>query len=63
LAPGEVGKYALGNRRPAIAIGSDQTAIPANKNSGAGSEKPEPHRRYLESQSAVGTLVLIVCLN
>jgi hypothetical protein len=59
----EVGKYALRNKWAATAIGLDQTAIPANKNSGASSEKPKPHCLYFESHSAAGTLVLITCLN
>jgi hypothetical protein len=59
----EVGKYALRNKWAATTIGLDQTAIPANKNSGASSEKPKPHCLYFESHSAAGTLVLITCLN
>ena len=62
LAPGEVGKYTLRKRWRAIAIGSGQTAIPANKNSGAGSEKAKPHDLYFEYHSAVGALVLVTCL-
>ena len=59
----EVGKYALRNRRRGIAFSPGQTAILANKNSSAGSEKLKPHRRYLESHTAIGTVVLIASFN
>jgi hypothetical protein len=55
-------KDAFRNRWLAIAFGSDQSAILANKNSAAGCEKPEPHRLDFKWQSAVRTIILIAFL-